>query len=50
MLAYAGKGRRTTERIVLPEFVQDIIPLVQTSIPKMVNVIRRSSPDAGDRC
>ncbi len=38
MLAYAGKGRRTTERIVLPEFVQDIIPLVQTSIPKMVNV------------
>ncbi|MES1260177.1 MAG: response regulator [Acidobacteriota bacterium] len=38
MLAYAGKGGSNTEHIVLPEFVRDIVPLVQTSIPKMVNV------------
>jgi two-component system CheB/CheR fusion protein len=38
MLAYAGKGRMSSERIVLPDFVRDIVPLVQTSIPKMVDV------------
>jgi two-component system CheB/CheR fusion protein len=38
MLAYAGKGRRSVERIVLPGFIRDVVPLVQTSIPKMVNV------------
>ena len=44
LLAYAGKGKLVPERIDLPEFVRDLIPLVQTSIPKMVNVVLSLDP------
>ena len=38
LLAYAGKGRLLVERINLSRIVSDILHLIQTSIPKKVNL------------
>ena len=38
LMAYAGKGRFTTEQIDLSELIREILALIQTSIPKTVEV------------
>ncbi len=45
MLAYAGKGRTVSERIDLGELVREISALVQTSIPKSVELKLDLAPD-----
>ena len=45
LMAYTGKGRFTAEHIDLSELIRDILPLVQTSIPKTVDVRLDLSPD-----
>jgi two-component system CheB/CheR fusion protein len=39
MLAYSGKGRFVMQRINVIEFIRDSLPLIQTSIPKTVDII-----------
>ena len=38
LMAYAGKGRFFTEQIHLSDLIRDILPLIQTSISKTVDV------------
>jgi two-component system, chemotaxis family, CheB/CheR fusion protein len=39
MLAYSGKGRFAPERINVVEFIRDSLPLIQTSVPKTVEIV-----------
>jgi CheY-like chemotaxis protein/two-component sensor histidine kinase len=48
MLAYAGKTQIVKERIALPEFVPEILPLVRISVPKTINLVLKldeTTPD-----
>ncbi len=45
LLAYAGKGGLITERIDLSALVREILTLIQTSIPKTVEVRLDLAPD-----
>lgn len=45
LMAYAGKGRFITEHIHLSELIRDILALIQTSIPKTVDVRLDLAPD-----
>jgi len=45
LMAYAGKGRFIAEHIHLSELIRDILPLIQTSIPKTVTVRLALAPD-----
>jgi len=45
LMAYAGKGRFITEHINLSELIRDILTLIQTSIPKTVDVRLDLPPD-----
>jgi two-component system CheB/CheR fusion protein len=38
MLAYAGEGRFITKRLSVPELIRDTVPLIQTAIPKAVEL------------
>ena len=48
LMAYAGKGRFITEHIHLSELIRDILALIQTSIPKTVDVRLDLAPDLPD--
>jgi two-component system, chemotaxis family, CheB/CheR fusion protein len=45
LMAYTGKGRFITEDIDLSELIRDTLPLIQTSIPKTVDVRLDLPPD-----
>jgi PAS domain S-box-containing protein len=45
LMAYAGKGRFFVERIHLSDLMRDILALVQTSIPRTVDVRLDLTPD-----
>ena len=48
LMAYAGKGRFISEHIHLSELIRDILALIQTSIPKTVDVRLDLAPDLPD--
>jgi PAS domain S-box-containing protein len=48
LMAYAGKGRFIPEHIHLSELIRDILALIQTSIPKTVDVRLNLAPDLPD--
>ncbi len=48
LMAYAGKGRFISEHIHLSELIGDILALIQTSIPKTVDVRLNLAPDLPD--
>ena len=48
LMAYAGKGRFIPEHIHLSELIRDILALIQTSIPKTVDVRLDLAPDLPD--
>jgi two-component system CheB/CheR fusion protein len=39
MLAYSGKGRFVIQRINVIEFIRDSLPLIQSSVPKKVDIV-----------
>jgi len=45
LLAYAGKGRFITEPVELSELVNDLLPLIQSSIPRKVRLMLDLRPD-----
>jgi len=45
LLAYAGKGHFVVTRFDLSELVSEMLPLIQTSIPKVVRLDLRLPPD-----
>jgi PAS domain S-box-containing protein len=44
LLAYAGKGRFVVEPVDLSRVVEDMVPLIQSSIPRKVELILKLAP------